>query len=197
MLGLLRPGQAARLSRQDRPSRKLRYTLELLRVGRSWVGVNPILANRLVAEAIADGTIAELGGYGSLRREVAFGRRGSRADLLLSDGPRGHCWIEVKSATLVEEGRASFPDAVTARGRKHLLELGDAAAAGERAVIFFLAQRPDVHAFAPADRIDPDYAEALREAARRGVEILAYRIGVGPRRIAVSSPLPVVLARPR
>ena len=193
MLGLLREGQAARLSDHHAPTRKLRYTLELLRVGSCWVGVNPILANRLVADAIAGGSIPQLAGYASLRREVAFGSRGSRADMLLSGGRRKRCWVEVKSATLARSHEALFPDAVTARGRKHLLELVDAARSGDRAVLVFLAQRGDVRVFRPADDIDPDYGEALRVAARSGVEIFAYRARVGPRQIVVSDPLPVRL----
>jgi len=195
MIGLLRPGAAVRLSRSHKPSRKLRLTWELVRVGHHWVGVNPLRANALVAEAITAGRVDELGGCRVVGREVAYGSRHSRVDLLLDDPRSGECYLEVKSATLIADGVAMFPDAVTARGRKHLHELADVVAGGQRAVLFMLAQRGDAQGFAPADHIDPAYGESLRAAARAGVEILAYRARVGPREIVVSDPLEVDLGQ--
>jgi len=193
MLGLTRPGSTVYLSRHDKPTRKLPYTWELVRVGRTLVGVNPMLANGIVAEAIEAGAIAELRGYRQLRREVRYGSRGSRVDLLLSEPDASDCYVEVKSVTLVERSVAMFPDAVTERGRKHLLELGDMVAAGHRGVVCFLVQRRDARAVSTADHIDPQYADALREALSRGVEAIAYRASVGTRRIVVAQPLPVEL----
>jgi sugar fermentation stimulation protein A len=124
--------------------------------------------------------VPELAGYASLRREVAYGTN-SRIDLLLESADRARCFVEVKSTTLREGDAGLFPDAVTERGKKHLTELARVARAGERAVQLFLVSRSDVRRFRPADAIDPAYGEALRGAARAGVEVLAYATRVGPR----------------
>ena len=128
-----------------------------------------------------------------MQREVPYGES-SRIDLLLvRKRSRKQCFVEVKSTTLAEGHTARFPDAVTLRGRKHLGELVGVVAAGHRAVQLFLVSRNDVRRFAPADAIDPAYGAALRDAARAGVEVLAYRARVRPDRIEVHSRLPVEL----
>jgi sugar fermentation stimulation protein A len=199
MMGLTEAGRTVFLQWHDNPKRKLPYSWELLRIGRYLVGVNPMLANRLVEEAITDGIIEPLAGYASLRREVRYGTRGSRVDLMLEGGrpTRGHptrrCYVEVKNATLLVDGTALFPDAVTERGRKHLLELGDAVRDGHRAVLCFTVQRGDALRVAPADAIDPAYGAALRRAAECGVEILAYRAEVRRRGIRLRRRLDVLL----
>ncbi len=101
--------------------------------------------------------------------------------------------MEVKSTTLAVDGVARFPDAVTARGLKHLEELEAQAAAGDRAVIFFLVSREDVTSFAPADDIDPKYGATLRRVVQNGVEALAYTAVVEPDRIEVGERLPICL----
>ena len=192
MTGLIKPGNRVYLSFHDSPKRKLKYSWELVKVGRWLVGVNPILANALVAEAIERGVITELSGYSELKREVAYGTRGSRADMRL-DGHAtlGPATVEVKSATLVEGRLALFPDAPSERGRKHLRELRDVVRAGERAVLIFVAQRRDCDAVAPADTVDPEYGALLREVMAAGVEVLAYQAKVGTREVRVTGPLPV------
>jgi len=168
------PGSMVALSFHDDPKRKLSWTLELFRVGDCWVGVNTARPNALVAEAIFAGRIPSLAGYSSLRREVRFGAN-SRVDLLLEDPAKGLCYVEVKNVTYREGDRALFPDAVTARGAKHLIELREMARQGHRAVIFFLVNRDDCASMGPAAKIDPRYAGLLREVVRDGVEALAYR----------------------
>lgn len=193
MIGLTEPGSTVYLSHHDKPSRKLKYSWELIRVGRNLVGINPMLANDLVAEAIAAGRVPELAGYAGQRREVKYGARGSRIDLLLSDPERPDCYVENKNVTLVDGEAALFPDAVTERGKKHLLELRDVVAAGGRGVILFVVQRPEPEYVGPADAIDPAYGEVLREVAAAGVELLAYRAKVGRREIRITDSLPVRL----
>jgi sugar fermentation stimulation protein A len=168
------PGSAVALSHHPDPHRKLRWTLELVRVGRSWVGVNTARPNRIVEEAIAAGRIGPLRGYPELRREVRYGAR-SRVDLLL-EGRRGLCYVEVKNVTYREGRLALFPDAVTERGARHLRELREVVRQGHRGVIFFLVNRDDCAAFGPAREIDPRYGELLDEVTARGVEALAYRV---------------------
>lgn len=179
------------LSASNRPGRKYPYTWELVQIGGNWVGINTTLANRLVEEAVFNGTAAELQGYTTLRREVPYGA-GSRVDLLL-EGARGRCYVEVKSVTLVEGQRALFPDAVTLRGQKHLCELEQVVLRGDRGVIFFAVQRDDAECFAPADAIDPEYGRLLRRAVTAGVEALAYRAAVTPESICLREQLPVCL----
>lgn len=155
--------------------RKLRFTWEAIRMGRSWVLVNTALPNAVVAEAVLRGAIPELAGYRALRREVAYGREGSRVDLLLEDPARPRCFVEIKNATMRVGSGALFPDAVTDRGARHLRELARAARRGERAVIFFLVGRGDCLWVGPASHVDPEYARTLVRAVRAGVEVLCYR----------------------
>ena len=171
------PGSEVVVSDSGNPKRKLQMTLELIRVApgkHGWAGINTSLPNRLVAEAIARGLVRELAGYASLRREVTV-EQGSRLDIVLEDETRGRCLVEVKNVTMIRGRAAVFPDAVTERGRKHLEVLRRAAERGERAVIFFLVQRPDCEVFSTADEIDPAYGRTLRTVLKHGVEMLAYR----------------------
>lgn len=192
MLGCNRPGSPVMLSRSDNPARKLAHTWELVQVDDHWIGLNTMLPNRLAEEAILNGTITELQGYARLRREVAYGSERSRIDILL-EGEQGRCYLEVKNVTLVEQGLALFPDAVTERGQKHLRELREVVQNGHRGVILFTVQRGDGRAVAPADAIDPAYGRLLREAMANGVEALAYRASVQPEEIRLTERLPVLL----
>jgi len=195
MLGFDRPGAAVRCSTSDNPKRKLRHTLEMMRVGRSWVGLNTARANAVVAQALAAGVPRSLAGQPRIEREVTVrgGTHRSRLDFRLAGGRRRETWLEVKSVTLAERGLARFPDSVTERGRRHLEVLQELRAAGARAALLFLVQRADCDRVAPADDIDPAYGRALREAARAGVEILALGARVTSRSIAVERELPVLL----
>lgn len=190
MLGLTRAGSTVYLSHHDNPRRKLAYSWELIRVGRCWVGLDPIRSNALVDEGIDRGVISELSGYAERRNEVRVGE--SRLDRLLQSGDE-HCYVEVKTATLVEDGVARFPDAVSVRGLRHLEELRELAQQGHRAVLCFVVQRADAHAVGPADAIDPDYGAKLREVARSGVEVIAYRATVSTRAISLRTKLQVDL----
>ncbi|MCE1225225.1 MAG: DNA/RNA nuclease SfsA [Geobacteraceae bacterium] len=192
MLGCNLPGSPVLLSLSPNPNRKLAYTWELLQVDGFWVGLNTMLPNRLAEEAIQDGTIVELQGYPNLRREVAYGSERSRIDILL-EGDARRCYVEVKNVTLVEDGLALFPDAVTTRGQKHLRELMEMVRSGDRGVLLFTVQRGDGNAVAPADRIDPEYGKLLREAVANGVEALAYRAEVQPEQIRLTERLAVLL----
>lgn len=192
MTGCAAPGSRAWYSTSTNPRRKLAHTLEIVESAGVLAGVNTARTNALVAEALDEGIIEPLAGRtAAYRREVTFGD--SRLDFLL-EGPEGEAFMEVKNVTLTEGGAAIFPDAVTLRGRKHLLALRRARETGRRAIIFFLVQRADGDVFRPADSIDPEYGSTLREVHRAGVEILAYRAAVTPAGIRVSEALPVDLA---
>ena len=190
MLGMNTPGMPVWLSRSDSPTRKLPHTLELVETAGGPVGVNTMWPNRLTAEALAGGAIAELAGYPVVRPEVKYGA-GSRVDFLLSGDGRPACWLEVKSVTLHRGGGvAEFPDCVSARGLRHLTELEAKVAAGERAVMLFVVQRTDCESFDVAADIDPAYAAGLTSAVARGVEVLCYDCQISPQGIRLSRPLP-------
>jgi len=188
MLGCDQPGSPVLVSDHPDANRRYRYTWELIKVGATWVGINTMVPNRLVGEAIAAGEIPQLTGYTAMRREAAYGVS-SRIDWLLT-GPAHRCYVEVKNVTLVQDGVARFPDAVTARGRKHLLELTSMVKAGQRAVQFFVVQRMDAQRFEPAADIDPQYAAALTLAHANGVEVLVYQAEVTPQAINLVRKLP-------
>jgi sugar fermentation stimulation protein A len=184
------PGHQVLISKSDDPRRKLKYTLELIRVGAYWVDTHTQRTNRLVEEALRNNWIAELTDY-QLTPEFKIGA--SRIDFLLENEAE-KVLVEVKNVTLIEgAATACFPDAVTSRGQKHLRELLDAKQHGYRAVIFFLVQRGEATEFSPADDIDPEYGRLLREVVAGGVEALAYKTQVSPEENRVVERVPVVL----
>jgi sugar fermentation stimulation protein A len=193
MMGCCEPGSRVWLSESDNAARKYRHTWELVEAGGVMVGINTGLPNALVAEAIAAGTMPELAGYASIRREVRYGEEQSRVDFVLESADRPACWVEVKNVTAaVKRGVALFPDCVSDRGSRHLRELVRMKARGARPVQLYCVQRGDVKEVRPADGIDPEYGRTLREAIAAGVEVLAYRAKVSPGEITLSRRIPVV-----
>lgn len=191
MMGLAVPGSRVWLSPNRNPKAKLDWRWELEECEGGLVGINTSHPNRIVEEAIRAGQIAELTGYESLRREVPYGKN-SRIDILL-EGEKGLCFVEVKNVTLRRGDRAEFPDAVTARGAKHLDEMAEQVALGHRAVMLYLIQRSDCETFSVAGDIDPAYAAALARATAAGVEAYAYACTMSPEEICIRCPVAVVL----
>lgn len=192
MTGLADPGMRVFLSPSANPARKLAWSWELVEANGALVGINTAHPNGIVAAAIAAGAIPELAGYDGLRREVPYGRN-SRIDILLSGSGRPDAYVEVKNVHLSRRrGLAEFPDSVTARGTKHLAELGDMVGAGHRAAMLYLVQRSDAAAFALARDIDPVYATAFDRARSAGVEMLAYHCDVNIEGVEVLGPLPIL-----
>ncbi len=190
MLGLNMPGLPVWLSRSPDAKRKLPYTLELVEVDGGIVGINTMHPNRLVAEALAADAIPELAGYATHRREVKYGTN-SRVDFLLEAQGRPRAWLEVKNCHLRREGAlAEFPDCVAARSLKHLRELTAMVEAGDRAVMLYVVQRTDCDAFAACHDLDPAYARGLTEAARAGVEVLAYVCEITPLAVRLTDRIP-------
>jgi sugar fermentation stimulation protein A len=195
MTGLSAPGARVWLSRSDNPKRKLPWSWELVEVdfggGVELVGVNTGHPNGIVTEALAAGLIPELAGYATARREVKYGKS-SRVDVLLEDPARPPCYVEIKNVHLMRrQGLAEFPDAVTARGAKHLDELAAMVAAGARAVMLFLIQIGSAERFALAADIDPTYARAFARARDAGVEALAWRCAITADGIDCARPVPI------
>lgn len=169
------------LSHSDSKTRKYPHTWELTRTRRGdYIGINTGKANSIVEQGVKDGVVKELSGYGEIAREVKYGRENSRIDLFLSGhGTRQNCYVEVKSVTLLEapvsKGIGYFPDAVSERGAKHLRELIAVKQAGFRAMLLFCVQHSGIREVRPADHIDPEYGRLLRDAQKKGVEIIAYK----------------------
>lgn len=183
------PGRPVYLSFHDNPKRKLKYTWELIEMPASIVGVNTLIPNRLVAASIEAGWVSDLNGYDNIAREVKTSDN-TRLDILLSSKDGNRCYVEIKNCTLVKEGVAYFPDAVTSRGLKHLAELSTLASKGFRCVIFYVIQRMDAKTFQPADHIDPAYGEKLRQVLKQGVEILVYDTRIDLKAIRLNQKIP-------
>lgn len=195
MLGLATPGATVWLSLSTSPTRKYAHTWEIvetdLGAGPTLVGINTNHPNRLVAEAVAEARLPELAGYAALRREVKYGIS-SRIDILLEDPAKGLAYVEIKNVHLSRTlGLAEFPDSVTERGVKHLVELSAMVEAGHRAVMVYLIQRADADRFTFAQDIDPRYAEAFERARAAGVEAIAYACTLTPEEISIARAVPV------
>lgn len=188
---LLVRGRRTMLVERHGAGRRTNYDLALVQLEGRWVSVDARLPNELVQEAVRSERLPPLFGYTRVKREVVFGT--SRIDFLLQAEGRRPCLVEVKSVTLVSDGLACFPDAVTERGRRHVNELADALAAGYRAMVLFVVQREDALGLRPHDESDPAFGRALRGAARRGVEVTAFACQVQPGRVEIDRQLPVLL----
>lgn len=198
MMGLLRPGATMLASPAANPARKLAWTHEAMRCHGDgpegfWVGVNTSTPNRMVEAAFHAGRLPWAAGYDTFQREKRRGE--SRLDARL-DGPGlPTLWVECKNVTMVEDGVACFPDAVTERGSKHLREMMDIVARGGRAAMFYLVQRPDGACFGPADMIDPQYAALFWQAVDAGVEVYPHRATVGLDGVDLGGVLPLTGCR--
>ena len=187
---LFQPGQPVLLAPRQGEHRKTAFDLTLVKLPQGLVSADARIPNALVHEAFLEGRLLPFSQFTTARREVRYGH--SRLDLLLS-GKGADCIIEVKSVTLVEDGRALFPDAPTERGRRHLGELAHPVGQGTRAAVVFVIQRADATGFSPHDKADPDFARVLRDVHRAGVEVYAYRCRVTAEEIAITDPVPLIL----
>ena len=190
LTGVLQPGCRVWLEPADNPDRKTPFTMALAELESGGLcSTNAHLANSLFNEAVKNGELTAFN-YPVVDREVTSGD--SRLDFRLSEGDQV-CWVEVKSVTFAEDGIGRFPDAPTARGRRHLGELANLVNLGERASVVFVAQREDAHKFAPFEEIDWQFAETLRLINGSGVEIHAYRCRVSTEDIKIVEEIPVDL----
>lgn len=198
MMGLLRPGYPVWVSPASGQGRKLLYTLEMINIAspklvlssnnerkllfakaeeapkHQWVGVNTMAPNKLLKAAFYAGRLPFAEGYTEFRAEAKYGD--SRLDALLTGRNKRPLWVECKNVTMVEDGVAAFPDAVTERGQKHLKTMMDIVKNGERAAFFYCIQRGDALCFAPADYIDPVYARLFYASLDAGVEVWPFTV---------------------
>lgn len=158
--------------------------------------INTGQANRIVSEALLSKVVVELAAYETVQAEVKYGVENSRIDFLLTAPRLPDCYLEVKSATLLDEqygeGCGFFPDAVTTRGVKHLRELQQMVQQGHRAVLLFCVNHTGIQQVSPAAHIDQAYHDALVEAMASGVEVLAYQSEIDMQQIVLSHAIPVI-----
>ncbi len=176
MTGCLTSGREALLWDSADLKRKRRYTWRAVEFGGLWIGTDTHLSNRIVEEALRLNLVPGLEAYSTLARERLV-EEGFRVDFILS-GSQGECLVEVKSATVVENGVARYPDSLTPRGVKQLKSLKRKATEGQRSFLLFLVQRDDAQSFVVSSSHDPEYAEAFEDAVASGVEIIALAVSV-------------------
>ncbi|SMY08412.1 DNA/RNA nuclease SfsA [Flavimaricola marinus] len=193
MMGLAMPGSRIWVEPNHDPRKKLKYGWRLVEHdGGHFTGVDTSVPNRALKAALMANEVEGLSGYDLVRPEVKYGDN-SRIDFLLTGAGRRDAYVEVKSVTLSRQpGLAEFPDSVTARGAKHLVELAQMAGLGHRAVMLFLVQRTDAERVSLAGDIDPTYARGFAAATRAGVEVICLGTRISPDAVEVAGPLPFV-----
>ena len=192
MFGLLKEGNKVWLSESSNPKRKLKYTLEIIEDGKSKVGINTQLTNKIILNALKKNLIKEFKDISEIKTEVKFGLN-TRFDFLLLN-KKDRIFIEVKNVTLSrEKGTAEFPDAVTTRGLKHINELNEASKKNYKIYILYLVQRDDCDTFKIASDIDPNYADALKEAVEKKMNILCYDCKFSPKGIKLNKKIKVLI----
>lgn len=191
---LLKKGVTVYLERSLNPNRKTQWDLTAVRKIRSekpelLVNMDSQMPNYAAYEWLSSKNPL-FSQNALIRREVTFGD--SRFDLYIQDGDR-KAFMEVKGVTLENDGYALFPDAPTERGVKHIKELIKAVNAGYEAYLLFVIQMKEIHTFSPYREMHPDFADALTEAFRCGVKIIAMDCLVLPDEMKIDSEVKVVL----
>ena len=191
MKGLLKSGNKICFSKSENPKRKLKYSVEIIKVGKNPVGINTLLTNKLVFEALNLKKIKSLVKYNNIKTEVNFSDN-TRFDFLISNS-KEKCFLEVKNVTLLRNKKiAEFPDAVTSRGTKHLLELINAKKKGFQCCVLYLIQRQDCNSFKIAEDIDVDYKTAFDKALKAGVKILCYDCKINDEEVKLNNQIKLI-----
>ena len=191
MMGLLNKGNKTWFSESNNPKRKLKYSLEIIEVGKSLVGINTLLTNKLVFEALNLKKIKNLIKFDNIKTEVKFSNS-TKFDFLISNSEE-KCFLEVKNVTLLRNKKiAEFPDAITTRGTKHLVELINAKKKGFQSYILYLIQRQDCKAFKIAKDIDINYKIAFDKAVKAGVKILCYDCKINNEEVKLNNQIKLV-----
>ena len=184
MKGLLEKDNEVYLLKHNDPKRKLKYGLEIIKARKNFVGVNTHLANKIVNHALVNNLIKELSNCSSVKPEVFFNKE-TRFDFMV-EKDKHKTFIEVKNVTLFrDKNTAEFPDAITSRGSKHLLTLIDAIKKGYKSYLIFLVQIQNMQYFKIAKDIDNEYYKNYLKAKNAGVNFLAYKCKISPKKIFI------------
>ena len=193
MKGLLDEGNEVYVSKNDDPKRKLKYTLEIIKVKKNLVGVNTHFANKIAFHGLSNNLVKEVTNNDSIKPEVFFDKE-TRFDFLVEKNKQ-KIFVEVKNVTLSrEEKTAEFPDAVTTRGSKHLKTLIEAVKKGYKSYLLFLVQIQGVNNFKIAKDIDREYYENYLLAKKAGVIFLAYQCKISPKEIKIDKKIRIINA---
>jgi len=191
MKGLLDVGNKVFLSKNNDPKRKLKYTLEIIKVKKNLVGVNTHFANKIAYHGLSNNLINELKDNDSIKPEVFFNKE-TRFDFLIKKNKK-KIFVEVKNVTLFRDEKiAEFPDAITSRGSKHLKTLIDAIKKGYKTYILFLIQIERVKNFKIAKDIDREYYNNYLLAKKAGVNFLAYRCKINSKEIKIEKKIKII-----
>ncbi|HSL87650.1 MAG TPA: DNA/RNA nuclease SfsA [Bacteroidales bacterium] len=186
---ILIPGTTVILRKEDNPLRKTAFTLIAAYKGDALINIDSQIPNRVVEEALTKGRIPELRRFSIIKREKFYNK--SRFDFLLESPEGEKYFLEVKGVTLEDQGMASFPDAPTERGTKHITELMEAKDEGYGAGVLFVLQMEDMLGFTPAYEKDPLFSSTLYKAKEYGVDIMAYGCKVTEQSLDLSEAVPV------
>tara|TARA_B100000686_G_C16606267_1_gene871335 strand:+ start:276 stop:968 length:693 start_codon:yes stop_codon:yes gene_type:complete len=191
MMGLIKEGNNVWFSESNNPKRKLKYTIEIIKVNNKLVGVNTFLTNKIVAEALKLKKIKKLAEFNNIKPEAKFSKQ-TRFDFLISNKSK-KCYVEVKNVTLARNNHiAEFPDAVTSRGKKHLVELINAKKKGFQSYILYLIQRDDCKSFKIAEDIDEDYKKTFDNAIKSGVIALCYDCKISSEEVKLNNQIQII-----
>ena len=187
MMGLLDENNKVWITHQNDPKRKLKYTLEMIKVNKKLVGVNTHRANRIVEHALENKLINEFKKINSIKAEFKYSND-TRFDFLCDKKI-----LEVKNVTLLRKKNiAEFPDAVTSRGAKHLKKLINSLKKGYKPYVLFLTQIQGIDNFKIAKDIDAKYFEDYLEAKKAGVNFLAYRCVLNSKEIRIEKKIKII-----
>ena len=187
MMGLLNEGNDVWVTKNDDPKRKLKFTLEMIKVNKRIIGVNTHRANRIVEHGLNNKLFKEFKSIKLIKAEFKFSTD-TRFDFLCDKNI-----IEVKNVTLVRNnGLAEFPDAVTSRGLKHLIKLINSIKKGYKPYVLFLTQIQGINNFRIAKDIDKDYYKNYLIAKKEGVKFLAYRCKLNSKEIKIEKKIKII-----
>jgi sugar fermentation stimulation protein A len=191
MKGLLDEGNEVFISKNNDPKRKLKYTLEIIRIKKNLVGVNTHFANKIAYHGLSNNLVKEISNNESIKPEVFFDKE-TRFDFLVEKNKK-KIFVEVKNVTLSREEEISeFPDAVTSRGSKHLKTLITAIKKGYKSYLLFLVQIQGVESFKIAKDIDKEYYKNYLLAKKAGVKFLAYRCKISSKEIIIEKKIKII-----
>ena len=191
MKGLLDAGNEVFISKSDNPKRKLKYTLEIIKVKKNLVGVNTHFANKIANHALSNNLIKEVINNDSIKPEVYFDKE-TRFDFFIEKDNK-KIFLEVKNVTLFRDLKiAEFPDSITSRGSKHLRALIEASKKGFKTYLLFLIQIQGVESFKIAKDIDEEYYKNYLLAKKAGVNFLAYRCKISSKSIIIEKKIKII-----